>query len=37
MIPDNEMIIEDDFIASEDEAILQRIIFELLPKELNEL
>lgn len=37
MIPDDEIIIEDELIAPEDEAILQRIIFELLPKELNEL
>jgi hypothetical protein len=37
MIPDNEIIVEDDFIASEDEAILRRIIFEPLPKELDEL
>jgi len=36
MIPDNEIIIEDDFIASEDEAMLQHIIFGLLPKEPNE-
>jgi hypothetical protein len=37
MIPDNEIIIEDELITPEDEAILRRIIFELLPKELNEL
>jgi hypothetical protein len=36
MIPDNEMIIEDEIYHPKDEAVLWRIIFELLPKELSE-
>lgn len=36
MIRDNEIIIVDELITPEDEAMLRRIIFEPLPKELND-